>query len=87
MAKEEKMEFPCYFPIKVFGLHDSQFVTELSDLILKHFPELDTKNIVYRLSKNNKYLALSVTVYATSKEQLDTLYKELSSHPLVKMAL
>ena len=38
-------------------------------------------------SANGKYLAVTVTFTATSQEQLDALYRELSQHSRVVMLL
>jgi putative lipoic acid-binding regulatory protein len=40
-----------------------------------------------RPSAKGTYLGLTVTVRATSREQLDNLYRALTSHPMVKMVL
>ena len=40
-----------------------------------------------RPSAKGTYLALTATVRATSRVQLDDLYRALSSHPMVKVVL
>ena len=55
--------------------------------MLKYVPHLAENALQTRLSKNGKYLALSITVHVNSKEQLDDIYRELSSSPHIIMAL
>jgi uncharacterized protein len=55
--------------------------------VLKHAPDLDTKLIEMRPSKNGNFLSVTATINATSKQQIDDIYRELSAHPLVLMAL
>jgi putative lipoic acid-binding regulatory protein len=81
------LTFPCDFVIKVFGLASAEFETAATDIIHKHFPTLSDTDIQRRPSKDGKYNALSFTVVADSREQLDSVYRELTSNPLVLMAL
>jgi len=86
-GKEELLTFPCEFPIKVVGLFDDQFEITVLDIIRRHFPDLSETSISSRGSKDGKYLALTITVNALSKQQLDQAYIELSEHEHVIMAL
>jgi uncharacterized protein len=81
------LKFPCDFTIKVFGLSSDEFEAAVLMIIHKHVPNLSGRAIQSRASQNGKYLALSVTVHVDSKEQLDDLYRELSTSPHVLMAL
>jgi putative lipoic acid-binding regulatory protein len=65
----------------------SGFAQIVIDIILKHAPDLDSKLVEMRPSKNGNFLSVTATVNATSKKQLDDIYRELSAHPLVLMAL
>jgi len=86
IKKEALLNFPCEFLIKVFGNNTDQFEMEVITLIRKH-TQLKEDAITNRLSKDQKYLALTVKIDAQSREQLDDIYRELSSSPLVLMAL
>jgi putative lipoic acid-binding regulatory protein len=56
--------------------------------VAKHFdPTFDASTVERRPSKAGNYLGLTLTVTATSREQLDELYRTLSSHPMVKVVL
>ncbi len=81
------IEYPSLFPIKVMGLNTDGLVHAIS-LIAHHFdPAFDATTIELRESKGGKYLGITITVTATSREQLDELYRTLSTHPMVKMVL
>lgn len=81
------MSFPCDFPIKVMGKADLEFQAVVLAIIRKHMPTLGEAAVDTRYSKGNKYLSLTVTAHATSQEQLDALYRELSANEHVVMAL
>ena len=81
------IEFPCDFIIKVMGKSDADFESNVRKLIKKHFPNIEEGQFSLRPSKDNNYLAISVVVYAESKEQLDALYQDLSNEPTILMAL
>jgi 5-(carboxyamino)imidazole ribonucleotide synthase len=50
-------------------------------------PQFDECTIELRESKGGRYLGVTITVNATSREQLDELYRTLSTHPMVKIVL
>ncbi|MBI5919606.1 MAG: DUF493 domain-containing protein [Nitrosomonadales bacterium] len=84
---ESLFEFPCEFPLKVFGHAQPGFAQAVAEVVLRHVPQFDPASIEMRSSSGAKYLSLTCTFRADSREQLDALYRELSGHPLVKMAL
>jgi hypothetical protein len=81
------IEFPCDFIVKAMGKNNKEFEPLVSSIVLACFPETKATAFSNRASKDNNYLAISVKVYATSKEQLDALYQKLSDAPEVLMAL
>jgi putative lipoic acid-binding regulatory protein len=85
--EQSLIEYPSLFPIKVMGGNVDGFTEAVLDVARRFDPMLDPAAIETRLSSGNKYLAITVTVTATSREQLDDLYRALSSHPLVKVVL
>ncbi len=90
MPKDDKpslLTFPCDFPIKVFGTATDEFETTALSIIHKHVPNLPENSLRSRPSKDNKYLAITVTVPINSQKQLDDIYIELTACPLVLMAL
>lgn len=84
---ESLIEYPSLFPIKVMGTKVDGLVHAIT-VIAEHFdPTFDASTIELRESKGGKYLGVTITVTATSREQLDELYRTLSTHPMVKVVL
>ena len=83
----ELMQFPMDFPIKVMGKRVDSFADEVVAVVLAHAPGFDPATLEMRPSRNGNYLSLTATIRAESRSQLDALYRELSSHPLVKVVL
>lgn len=86
-TKESLIEYPCDFPIKVFGHAQPGFAQAIAEAVLCHAPDFDAASITMRASSSAKYLSLTCTVHVTSREQLDDLYRTLTAHPMVKMVL
>jgi hypothetical protein len=86
-TKESLIEYPCDFPLKVFGVAQQGFAQAVAEAVQQHAPDFDAASIEMRASSSAKYLSLTCTVHVTSREQLDDLYRTLSSHPMVKMVL
>lgn len=87
VADETLIEFPCDFPIKVMGASREGFAQAIVEVVARHAPEFDAAAMDMRPSKAGNYLSLTCTVRATSKAQLDALYRDLTSHPWVKIVL
>ena len=85
--KDSLIEYPSLFPIKVMGVKADGFVHAITLIAHKFDPAFDASTIELRESKGGKYLGVTVTITATSREQLDELYRALSMHPLVKVVL
>jgi putative lipoic acid-binding regulatory protein len=81
------LEFPTDFPIKIMGRSDPGFAQAIVEVVLQHAPDFDAATLEMRSSKDGNYLSLTATVRATSREQLDALYRALTSHPMVKIVL
>jgi putative lipoic acid-binding regulatory protein len=84
---ESLIEYPSAFPLKVMGEHAAGFEAAVVAVALQFDPAFDASTIERRPSKGGKYLGLTVTVTATSRAQLDELYRTLSTHPMVKVVL
>ena len=85
--KESLIEYPSQFPIKVMGAKADGFVHAVTQIAEQFDPNFDASTVELRNSKAGNYLGVTITVTATSREQLDELYRTLSSHPLVKVVL
>jgi putative lipoic acid-binding regulatory protein len=85
--KDSLIEYPSQFPIKVMGLKVDGLVHAITT-VAQHFdPVFDASTIELRESSGGKYLGVTITVTAISREQLDELYRTLSTHPMVKVVL
>ena len=80
-------QFPCDFPLKVMGRRSDDFRSLVMGIVQKHVGEIDVANIEERPSKDGNYLSLTCTFSAQSKEQLDALYRELTSCERVLIVL
>jgi putative lipoic acid-binding regulatory protein len=85
--KDSLIEYPSAFPIKVMGAKADGFVHAITQIAHQFDPGFDASTIELRDSKAGNYLGVTITVTATSREQLDDLYRALSSHPMVKVVL
>ena len=77
----------CDFPLKVMGKADEGFAQAIGAIVMRHAPDFDAATMEMRPSKAGNYLSLTCTIRAVSQAQLDALYRELTSHPLVKIVL
>ncbi|MDO4682193.1 MAG: DUF493 domain-containing protein [Lautropia sp.] len=81
------LSFPMAFPIKIMGKNIDGFADTVAGIIQKHVPGFEAHTLVRRLSREGTYLALTAQFTAQSREQLDNLYRELTSHPMVSYVL
>lgn len=87
MNEESLIEYPVDFPIKIMGRREPRLVNAIVEIVQRHAPDFDAAAIEMRASKKNNYLSITCTIRATSREQLDALYRELCDHPSVVMVL
>lgn len=85
--KDSLIEYPSRFPIKVMGLKADGFVHAVTEIAHRFDPQFDASTVELRSSSGGNYLGVTITVTATSREQLDDLYRALTSHPMVKVVL
>ena len=86
-AQDTLLEFPCAFPLKIMGLASDALAQTVLEVVRRHAPDFDGATMEMRASSSGKYISLTCTITATSKPQLDALYRELSGHPMVKVVL
>ena len=86
-AQVSLLEFPCSFPIKIMGRTQDGFAQAIAEVVARHAPDFDAGTLEMRTSSAGNYLSLTATVNATSREQLDDLYRDLVAHPMVAMVL
>jgi len=87
VAQVGPLEFPCEFPIKIMGRTEPGFAQAILAIVQRHAPDFDGAALEMRSSSAGNYLSLTATVNATSREQLDALYRDLVAHPTVVMVL
>ena len=85
--KDSLIEYPSRFPIKVMGAKVDGFVHAVTQIAKNFDPTFDAAGIELRDSRSGNYLGITITITATSREQLDELYRTLSTHPMVKVVL
>jgi len=81
------LEFPCRFPIKAFGRAEPDFDALVVGLVRQHVQDIRESEVTTRVSREAKWCSVTVTVNASSKEQLDAIYRALSAHEKVVMVL
>ena len=86
-GRPKGLEFPTDFPIKIMGRRDDAFAQTVVGVVLEHAPDFDPSTLEMRASKDGNYLSVTATVNAVSREQLDALYRALTSHPMVLIVL
>jgi putative lipoic acid-binding regulatory protein len=86
-SRPSLLQFPCYFPLKVIGKNVEEFEIQVMSIVHKHVIEADTAHCKRRLSAGNKYLALTISFMAQSREQLEAIYTELKELELVMVML
>ena len=86
-GEETLFKFPTPFPIKAMGRRDEGFAQAVLEIVLKYAPDFDGKTMEMRPSKNGNFLSVTATINAQSKAQLDDIYRALTAHPSVLMAL
>jgi len=86
MEQKAPLQFPCPFSLKVMGPNSEAFALAVAAILSRHLAS-DQLSYSRRLSSGDRYLSLTVTFTAQSREQLDALYRELHAHELVLMTL
>ena len=85
--KESLLEFPCQFPIKMMGRDSPEFRATARALVEKHVGAVADEAVQAALSRNERFVSVTVTVTATSQQQLDDIYQDVTDHEDVLMAL
>lgn len=86
-AQPSFIEYPTDFPIKIMGRQESGLAQSVIEIVSKHAPDFDPSTVEMRTSKQKNYLSVTCVIRATSREQLDALYRDLCDHPQVVMVL
>ncbi len=87
MNNESLLAFPCEFPIKMMGRDTPEFHSTARKLIEKHTGPIDDDAIQSAVSRNGRFVSITVTVNALSQQQLDDIYRDVTANENVLMAL
>jgi putative lipoic acid-binding regulatory protein len=87
MNSDSPLKFPCDFPIKAMGPKDVDFPLFITEIIRRHAPDLDNGTLRVKESRHGRFQSVTLTIRASSREQLDAIYRDLSSDKRVIMAL
>jgi uncharacterized protein len=87
MPEDTLLEFPCAFPIKAMGRADADIAEVVVEIVRRHAPGLDETRVTLRPSSGGKWVAVTLTIEATSKAQLDAIYSDLTAHEQIVWAL
>lgn len=85
--RQQLLEFPCEFPIKIFGRNDQDFDAVAVGIVRRHVEDLKEGAVRTTQSRNGRYLSVTITIEAASREQLDDIYRDLTDSEHVIMAL
>lgn len=87
MSDESLLAFPCEFPIKMMGRDTREFRSTARALVENHVGKVDDQRVQANTSRNGRFVSVTVTITATSQQQLDDIYRDVSAHADVLMAL
>jgi hypothetical protein len=87
MNGETLLEFPCDFPVKAMGRDTPEFHATVRELVEQHTGPLEEHRIQTALSRNGRFVSITITIDAQSQEQLDNIYRAITAHDDVLMAL
>lgn len=86
-GEETLLKFPTPFPIKAMGRRENDFAQKVLAIVLTFAPDFDAGTLEMRPSKNGNFLSVTATINATSKAQIDDIYRALTAHPDVLFAI
>ncbi len=86
-SEDSALQFPCRFPIKAMGRAEADIAALVVDIAMRHAHDFDPASAVTRISSGGKYISVTVTINATSRAQLDAIYRALHANDHVLMAL
>ncbi len=81
------LSFPCRFPIKAMGLAGVDLDALVVGIVRRHAPDLGEGAVTLRSSSGGKYVAVTVMIEATSLDQLDAIYRDLSDDERIVWAI
>jgi hypothetical protein len=86
-TQETLLEFPCDFAIKAMGETSDDLDAIVFEIVRRHVDDIAEGAVSSKQSSGGKFTSITVMIRATSKQQLDAIYMELSSHQSIKYVL
>jgi len=86
-GEDTLLEFPCRFPIKMMGRRGTGFRRTAVAIVEGHVGEIPNDDVREAESSKGNFVSVTVTITATSREQLDDIYRALTDHEAVLVAL
>ncbi len=87
LERKAILEFPCQFPIKIMGRDHALFHEVARAIVTRHAGDIHDDAIRQAASRKGNFISITITIEATSQQQLDGIYRELSAHEEVLVAL
>lgn len=87
MTEESAIQFPCSFPVKMMGRDTQEFRETARALVEKHAGVVADEAVKTAQSRNGNFVSVTVTIIATSQQQLDNIYRDATANDDVLMAL
>jgi uncharacterized protein len=87
VSQDSSLKFPMEFPVKIMGRDTPEFIAAVDGIVTRHVAPMESLPVSRQPSREGRFVSLTVTITAQSREQLDALYQDLSDHELVLMAL
>ncbi|MFK7886600.1 MAG: YbeD family protein [Gammaproteobacteria bacterium] len=84
-AIDDLFDFPCDFPIKIMGQDSAALKAHVETTA--NAQNVAIVSLTERSSSKGNYVALTLTVKATSRAQLDALYQAIGANDNVKAML
>ncbi len=81
------LQFPCTIDIKALGRRSPRFAALVHEIVSRHIAPHDLLGTTHRDSGGGRYVAVTLTIRAGSRAQLDAIYQDLSASPDVLVAL
>lgn len=84
-VEESLITYPTDFPIKAMGLTSPDFASVISAAVREIVPTFDVAKVKQEKSRTGKYTSLTLIVHVDNRAQLDSVYRMLTSHPMIKI--
>lgn len=81
------LDFPCEYQIKAMAASDCKLEALLERLLLEHLGKEEIIEFRRKESKQGRFCSVTVLIRASSKDQLDDIYRSVTSCDEIVFAL